>query len=398
MEIQDQFPKQRLRHNVAIVVGSGVNALGAVRGLEMKGIGSILACRSGSRWDPAYMSRLPIRRVRIPSEVDLADWLTDFICSVAGEADCIVPTSDECAEVLRELREGSRIPLVCVLPPRDLVDVLNDKKIEVEFIRALDIPIPATVSDLSQSGIGKDGLQFPVIVKPRTYKGYAILGCKNQIVRSEPEFEAFLRRFEHNLEDFIAQEVIPGDESCQWVCNATFDHDSNMVSAFTFQRHGTAPYLYGVTTFATSKHNQEVKKICAKLGNFLKYTGPAMIEFKRDPRSGHYNYIEINPRLGMCNWFDTRCGVNNVYNSYALSVRIPTEINVDRQIDGKTYINVALDLYARVRAQESIWAILRCYVRNMSLRVVPSTWYWRDPVPVFAQFLRFALHKMSRLR
>jgi predicted ATP-grasp superfamily ATP-dependent carboligase len=400
MPVQRHIKHRERLHDVAVVIsgGGGTNALGAVRSLAAKGIRSVVACKSESGRDSACMSRLPLRKVQIPGDACLPVWLGQFIDSVADEADCVIPTTDESASALLKLRTEGALRLPCLLPPADLVDVLNDKQAEINLIENLGIALPASVLEMRKLGGQRNLLEFPIIVKPRTQLEAAEFGFKNRIIRGPLELGAFLGEHRASLEAFIAQEIIPGDEACQWVCNAVFDYDSNMVSAFTFRRLGTTPYLFGVTTFAVSKHNPKVKELSARIGRALNYTGPAMLEFKVDPRSGEYCYIETNPRLGMCNWFDTRCGVDNVYNAYALSVGMPPEINIDRQKEGITYLSPLLDLRARRQAKQPLWKAIRLYAETTTLKSVFPAWYWRDPLPLISLPLRALTRRLYRLK
>ena len=378
---------------VAVILAAGTNGLGVVRSLHVKRIGAIVACRS--KFDPAYLSRLPIRKVVIPATARLDRWLADFLVTVEGEADSVIATSDEFASVLQGLSATGELHLPCLLPPDGLVDILNDKRSEIELIERMDIPIPRTLVDLDELRSGNVRMEFPVIVKPRTYRGFEVLGAKNRILESEADLSIFLNEFPAALDGFIAQEIIPGDETCLWVCNATFNRRAEMVSAFTFQRLGTIPYLYGVTTFAISRHNPVVKAMCARMGRALNYTGAAMFEFKMDPRSKQYCYIEINPRLGMCNWFDAECGVNNAYNVYAVSVGLSPDSNLEQQADGRTYLNLVLDMVARIRARQGWRAIIRHYIANFPRRVVHPAWQWWDPMPALALYINAMLKRLN---
>ncbi len=245
-------------------------------------------------------------------------------------------------------------------------------------MQQLGVSLPRSLLHLDRPE--HEPVRFPVIIKPRSYADYQILGNKNKIALNDEQWRQFRSDFKNNLERFTAQEVIPGDESCQWVCNPAFDRDSSMVSAFTFQRIGTRPARYGVTTLAIGRHNAQVKTFCADIGRALGYFGPAMFEFKVDPRSGEYCYIETNHRLGMCNWFDTSCGVHNAYNAYALAVGLPPKHNLDQQTESVLYINTAYDLLARLQSRLALYTHLRCK------QVVLPLWAWRDPAPALHEF------------
>ncbi len=163
----------------------------------------------------------------------------------------------------------------------------------------------------------------------------------------------------------------------------------------SFQRLGTVPYLYGVTTLAVSRENAEVKQLCQRLARALHYTGPLMAEFKQDPRNGAYCYIEINPRLGMCNWFDSRCGVANVYNTYALAVGAEPRRNIDNQIDGKVYLNLVLDLYARRQVGQPLSQVVSLYRRTLNTRLVFPALTFGDPLPAVSHPLAVLSRRLS---
>lgn len=324
--------------------------------------------------------------------------MLSLILGVQHQVDCIIPSSDEYASLLRRI--GDRIPpaVKFVLPPGDLVDRLNDKRSEIQLIRSTGVPLPRTELDLESLGVERAGLRFPVIIKPRSYRGFATLGAKNRVLSDAKELSDFLDKYRSILDELLLQEVIPGDEAHQWVCNATFDQTSRMVSAFTFQRLGTIPYMYGVTTLAVSCHNEEVKALCRALGQALRYTGPLMAEFKQDPRSGAYCYIEINPRLGMCNWFDNNCGVANAFNTYALAVDLPVKSNTSEQVNGKIYLNLLLDLYARRHGRQPLSQVFALYKRTLTSRIVFPALTLTDPLPAVSHTLATVWRRLSGRR
>jgi D-aspartate ligase len=380
----------------ALVLAVGTNGLGIIRGLSAHGVESVVACKT--RLDPSYLSRIPESKYLLADAARLEDELLALIGRVQHRVDCVIPSSDEYASLLRRLSHKIPATVKFILPPGDLVDQLNDKRSEIQLIKGVGVPLPRTEIDLASLEVDEARLRFPVIVKPRTYKGFASLGAKNRIVEDAQSLIVFLDKHRAILDELLLQEVIPGDESHQWVCNATFDHASDMVSAFSFQRLGTIPYLYGVTTLAVSRHNADVKSLCQALGRALQYTGPLMAEFKQDPRSGAYCYIEINPRLGMCNWFDDRCGVANAFNTYALAVGAPLEHNLDHQVDGKVYWNLVLDLYARRQGGQPLLQVLSLYRKTLTTRLVFPALSITDPLPAASHTLATLWRRLSTRR
>src|SRR5690606_24310834 len=119
----------------------------------------------------------------------------------------------------------------------------------------------------------------------------------------------------------------------------------------------------------------------AKIGKKFRYVGPAMFEFKFDYRDKQFKYIETNPRLGMCNFFDTRCGVNNVLASYLIATGDENKIKRVNQVDGIIFLNLFDDFFSRIKDKEPILKILADYISNITKKHVHAYWWWRDPMP-----------------
>jgi predicted ATP-grasp superfamily ATP-dependent carboligase len=175
--------------------------------------------------------------------------------------------------------------------------------------------------------------------------------------------------------------VIEGEDNNLWVCNVTFGLNKQLSACFVFNRLGTMPSHYGVTSLAISRENQVLRDECAKIGEALNYSGPAMIEFKKDRNSGNYYYIETNPRLGMCNWFDTRCGINNILA--CTQVAYGNTVAFAPQKNNRVYWNFFGDLVARIEDRENVFAVLIRYIRLLRYRRVAALLYWKDPHPAF---------------
>jgi hypothetical protein len=186
----------------------------------------------------------------------------------------------------------------------------------------------------------------------------------------------------------LAQEIVPGPDSNQWVCNCTFDGSGRLARAFVFQRLSLYPPHRGQTSYARSRWNEEVVALVARIGRQLEYAGPAMMEFKYDDRDGQCKYLEANPRIGQCNFFDTCCGVNNVYGAYRLALGRDLPAFRPRQENNVMFLNLLLDVRGRLSDQQGLvskfWTYL-CHAR----RPHGGQWqYWRDPIPAVANSYR----------
>jgi len=250
-------------------------------------------------------------------------------------------------------------------------------------IQNMGIPLPKTLQRLPRSHVDfAEAMGLPSIIKPRTSLVVEEIGKKNFVVRTRVEVEEFYRNYDQNIDSFIAQEVIPGADDMLWVCNCTFNHSHDLIEGFTFRRLRLCPPHFGVTSYAISESNEEILRLVAELGKGLKYTGPAMVEFKLDARDGVYKYIELNPRLGLCNFFDTTCGVNNVWHTYRLALGAEVAPTGKRQRDGVMYLSLLQDLPARLADGESLLSILRHYLSNRKREHVGPYFHRDDLLPV----------------
>jgi predicted ATP-grasp superfamily ATP-dependent carboligase len=223
-------------------------------------------------------------------------------------------------------------------------------------------------------------LRFPVIVKPRMSAFVHHLGSKNRILRSPEQAAAFSEAHASILEYLLAQEVIEGDDAQQWVCNSVFNRRHELISAFVFQRLRLSPAHFGVTSLAVSRRNPDVLALVERIGRGLGHVGPAMVEFKYDTRDATYKYIETNPRIGLVNYFDTTCGVNNVAASYRLACG-DDDVRNGPQREGLYYLSWFDDFFARHKDGEPLPAILRSHATVLLRRHVSAYWCWYDPMP-----------------
>jgi predicted ATP-grasp superfamily ATP-dependent carboligase len=299
----------------------------------------------------------------------------------------ILACSDRAANFISSNSELLSRKYKLLSPAADLTAALNDKRCEIEKMVALGIPLPKSISRLDDSDFGDqlNVLKYPLILKPRSFAGYEIIHAKNIIFNDIDEVMAFRSDYANCLDQFVIQEVIAGTDDQLWVCNATFDKNSNLVAAFTFQRLGTMPSHYGVTSLAISRLNPQVVELVKSIGKGIGYVGPAMFEFKYDIIRNEYLYIEINPRLGMCNWFVSRCGINNPAVAAFLADDKPL-LNIPTQQDGLIYWHFMGDLIARLEDRESIKNILLRVIKLIFKKKVWAMFVWSDSYPATISF------------
>jgi D-aspartate ligase len=374
-----------LRKPPAILLGRTVNALGAVRGLARHGIRPIVI--TNSKHDPVLRSRYVIRGHLVHPTDDSA--LLRLLDSYRNERAIIIATGDAFVSFLCNNAASLQTDFHFILPAKHVIDLFIDKRVETAGMQSLGIPIPTTIGQMPSTAHQLiDYIGFPLIIKPRRDIDKSVFRVKNYIIRTPQELDGFYKTHRQHLDLVIAQELIPGDDDRLWVCNCVFGYDSQLLQTFTFNRLGTAPPHYGSTTFAISKANNEVVHYVATIGRLLGYIGPLMVEFKLDPRDQVYKYLESNPRLGLCNFFDTSCGINNVAMTYELARKGRSTQDAANKVgsgvlqeDGVVFIDLHQDLVSRVQDGESVKRIVARYLKYLRRKRVGAYWYWRDPLP-----------------
>jgi predicted ATP-grasp superfamily ATP-dependent carboligase len=364
----------------AIILAAGINGVGAARSLGRAGIPHVVLY-TGER-NPVRWSRYPVAVARITDSSD-DDLLLELIARYAGAGRAILACSDAYADFLSRQRvalEDMGLAVIC--PPEGVGEALNDKSRELSLMLGVQVDLPRSLTSLPASVeqfVASVGL--PAIIKPRSYAQARLIRTKNVIVRSEADVVAFLAEHAAHRDAFVAQEVIEGPDESLWVCNCLFGASGELLQAFTFQRIRTSPPHFGVTTFAVSRHNADIKAACARIGHSLRYVGPAMIEFKHDSRTDRYCYIETNPRIGMCNILETTSGVNNVAAAVRFALGDTDTAQPVGQRDGVHYLNVYGDLDSRIGDGESILDIARSYLTTLGAPRAWAYWSWHDPQP-----------------
>ncbi|MEH8021007.1 hypothetical protein [Rheinheimera metallidurans] len=359
---------------MVVVLSAGPNGLGVTRSLYLIGVRPIVISRAPD--DVINFSRLPSEKIVLPRE-NSTEFLQQQLLKLP-QGTIVIPTSDWFVSFLAENDDMLIAHIRFLLPSPDITTMLIDKALETKKIAAI-LPLPQTVQKLTNSADLLEVLKLPIIIKPRSHQ-HMVLNSKNRILNNPLDVQQFFQQFSTVLGQLIAQEVILGDDSCQWVCNCFFDYDSELVQAFSFNRLRLSPSHYGVTSYAISQYNAEVIALSKKLGKALGYVGAAMLEFKFDVRDGAYKYIELNPRLGMCNYFDTRCGVNNAAAYYQLLSQQSLNYNVQMK-SGVVFLSLYEDFFSRRKDGEHTVRIVIDYLRNVFKPHVFIYHVWWDAKP-----------------
>jgi predicted ATP-grasp superfamily ATP-dependent carboligase len=381
---------------LAVVLACGVNGLGAVRSLARARIPTLVVTPSAT--DPVVHSRHARKHV-LRNAADPLPEMLRLLRGLDERPAVVLPASDYFVHLLAEHRAALAETCRFAMPDNDLLAVFRDKARETRFVSATGVPLPRTVQELPPAPAELlRTLGLPILLKPRTTEDKLWFGRKNFLATSAEELEAVYRAHGGELRRLLAQECIPGEDPTLWVCDCVFDRRSELVGAFTFRKLSTAPAHMGVTSLGVSERNAELTELVAALGKKLGYIGPADIDFKYDARDGRYKYLEINPRIGMCNYFGTRCGVNTVRDAYLVAAGADVPPRAGRQKEGVVYVNLHDDLYNRHKEGQRLPALVRTYLGLAGREWVGAYFDWDDARPVVLAGWRNLRNWMGSLR
>ena len=378
----------------AVVLSADAIGLGAVRSLAAGDVPVLVLMQHA--FEPVRFSRFGTKRV-IPPSADIEHTLLRTLRTLEFKRrPVLLPTTDWYADFCARHREILDEHFRVAVPGRDVMLKVMDKA-QTGWLADARIPHPRTMSLYTHSALEAiETLGLPLLIKPRTYLDKRELGWRNVVVDSREHLEEFCRTALEVLPRVVAQEMIPGPDTDLWECIGVFDEHSELVSSFTFRKLRTMPAHYGQTSFGRSERNERILEMARVIGKRLRYTGPFDIDLKYDARDDTYQFLELNPRLGMCHNFGTRCGVNLALDAWRIAAG--ELVPEDRQQDGRLFLSVPEDIGARVVDGESVPRIMFGTLMALLRRPVGAYFAWNDPLPGPLAMVRLALRLIAKAK
>ena len=250
-------------------------------------------CADSVRCATAFYSRYCNEKLVHP-ELQ-SDTFLDFMIHWLSQNHCdvIFPLDDDVLDVLSENRSLLPNPDALLLPDHATVTKANDKSWLVPYASRLGVPVPNTIiietdKDLNQL----PNIELPAVVKPPHGSG------SSGIVRiaRAGELEAMCKAALSKGKRLLVQEQIPQEgEGLGYF--ALYDRDRRLVAQFMHRRLREYPLSGGPSTLRESIWNDDLARQSRNLLDSLGWVGPAMVEYKNDPRDGIPKLMEINPRF-----------------------------------------------------------------------------------------------------
>lgn len=374
-----EIPVQAPAAVVLSCLGGSQGDLGVVRTLGRQGVRVLLVSESGGAVGgdapegPAAQSRYVAAHHRIAGfdhdEEALAtlERLADAHGKTARPV--LVPTADPDLGFVTRHRARLERHFALVSPRADLVETCLDKGRFGSWAVAQGLPVPATwhprglqdIRDIARKAC------FPLIVKPVYPPAWSreplhslVHGLKALTVSDAVALEETYRRVAAVDPHVVLQDFVPGRDDQLVSLHVYLDAGSRPLAWFTGRKLRTYPVDAGIGCLVESVRLPALAESSLAALQRVGWTGFALLQFKHDPRDGHYKLLEINPRTSSWNLLAAACGVNLPYVAYRDACGLPPA-PPPVQREGLRYLYL-----------ENDWRAFRDYRRRGEL----SVWQW----------------------
>lgn len=306
-----QIMKTKFQNIVIITDVKWRKSLSAIRAL---GNGQNYIIAIGDSWlDMGLWSKYVAKKLIFPSTKSEGGrfaaellLLLKKCCDINSAKPILLPMEEETINIVINSREIQNY-CKCLIPDKDSFEIANNKRKTMLCASRIGIRIPFTkcydTPDMAMNFI-KEFNDKEWIVKPEESKGS--LGF--QIIFKDTDVR-IVEKLWSQYGRMIIQERLPleGESICVGlICNKKHEVESY----FAYKRLRMFPVNGGPSTCRISINNSFLVKESCRLMTSLKWTGVAMVEWKKDIRDNSYKLIEINPRFWGGLELAIKCGVN----------------------------------------------------------------------------------------
>lgn len=317
----------------------------------------------------------------------------DFLLSVGEKLNhkgILFPTGD--IEVSAILKHRIKLERYYHIPMADLkvTEILLNKQKFYQILENQKILHPRTFlpNDISElESINKE-FRYPCIVKPVHSESFRLeFNTKFFKVESRQELIQEYRKATSKNQEVMIQEIIPGDATHMYGFNAYYNKAFKPNGVFMYRRIREWPPVSGNGVLIENVGLPELEEIITPLVKKINYHGIVDAEFKKDPRSGMFNLIEINPRCWMQVGLPLICGVNLPYIAYLDALGKDVK-NITPKKEHAKWVFMFQDTPSSFRSMLNNDLSLKKWISSFKGKKTYAIFSKDDPVPFFVGFLR----------
>jgi len=282
----------------AVVAGAHINGLGVIRGLAPRGVP--IAAVTTRPFDMAHHSRwvsethaLPEFHERQESLVELLERNEDRWRGWA-----VFPTNDDVVTVLGRHHERlSRSYRLAGVQPWEAAAPLVDKDLMHDLAEEVGLELPVCHGPATADTAEK-AMSYPVVVKPIQHDHLiSSFGTKVFLADDPAQLRLAIERLSSVGLEGLVYDFVPGPDSDLYVHCVYMDAGGEPSPGVTVRKlRQYPPTIGGPRAAVTAPEEPAIREGTVELLRRTGFRGMAFAEFKRDPRTGRFVFIEVNPR------------------------------------------------------------------------------------------------------
>lgn len=285
------------RQGVLVLDGDTLPALVIIRSLGKKQVPVAVASHEA---DPlCKYSRYGSQTLSYPNPLQATARYVEWVQAVlsANPNWFLLPVTERSLVPLINAFSDKKIADRIMMASADALETVLDKSASGDLAERCNVSLPASwsVSDEQQLTALLPSLSYPVVVKP----GRSISAGEQRVqltvryAHSEEELRKICAEFLQQVH-VVLQEYFSGEGlGIELIANR-----GDICYAFQHKRLHEMPLTGGGSSYRMSTEiDEELLQASKRLIKDLNWHGVAMVEFKKDPVSGRYIFIEINGRF-----------------------------------------------------------------------------------------------------
>lgn len=307
---------------------------------------------------------------------------------LAPTHDVVIPVSGFSIAVVLEHQGHLPSNLRSFLPTAAAFRHASDKRAVTATAESIGVPVPETYSGLSSDTIEAWAAEhsdlLPLVIKFSDEDRDSHWHPKDRyrIVRSTDALVREYRRMNDIASDPLVQEYVEGDGYGYF---AIFDSAGEPAAEFGHRRLREYPVSGGPSTLCESVADPRLMDLGRRMLHALDWRGVAMVEFKRDHRSGEYKLLEINPRFWGSLPLALQCGINFPLYQVQLAMGGPVKTDGSYEVGAKmrfllTDLLAVRQQWRQTRSPGLFWRYLK---ELADLSIDDGIFAWDDPRPFF---------------
>ena len=231
--------------------------------------------------------------------------------------DFLIPVGAKSVDLVNKFRRKKEKKTNINLAPKKSIDICLNKKQLLSIAEEIGIPIPKTYNKNKLRKIISSGEDpnSKLVVKPSSE-----LSDEKVIYISRKDLK---RSTYLDSDNFLIQEYIQGSGFGFF---AIYEN-GNLKEFFMHKRIRENPITGGSSVCAKSIYEPKLFRYGKDLLDKLNWHGVAMVEFKKDSKSGKYYLMEVNPKFWASHDLAIACGVNFAEKYIEISSKEKKKLN-----------------------------------------------------------------------